>query len=96
MRVVWGGPPARSKSLLVVTVWLAHRGKRRWYVAIPMAVMFVVALAGLVQLVYRYGFTLIGGVSAGLVLLAIVLAFEGARVLIRGVPAEEAEAAGAA
>ncbi len=73
-------------ALMVVTVWLTHLGKKRWFVAWPMAVMFAITLVAITQLVLRYGLSLIGVVSAGLLVLALILLVEGVRVLWKGTP----------
>jgi len=71
-------------ALMVVTVWLAHLGKPRWYTAIPGALVLVISLVALVQLVWRHGFDLIGSIAAGLLLFAVVLVVEGVRVIVKG------------
>jgi carbon starvation protein len=83
-------------ALIVVTVWLSHIGRPRWFTGIPGVVVLAITLVALVQLVWRHGFDLIGTVSAGLLLFALVLVFEAARVLLRaggGGPEEPAEPA---
>lgn len=70
-------------TLMVVTVWLTHLGRRRWYVAWPMVIMLLVSLAALVQLMAQHGATLIGVIAGGLMVLALLLVVEGGRVLWR-------------
>jgi carbon starvation protein len=74
-------------ALLVVTVWLTHLRRPRWFVAAPMVAMFAITLVAVAQLVWRHGLSLIGAIAAGLLVLALVLLIEGVRVLRRGPPA---------
>ncbi len=71
-------------ALLVVTVWLAHEGKSRWLTGVPAVAMLVITLVALTQLVWRHGVDLIGSISAALLLFAVVLVVEAARVLLKG------------
>jgi Carbon starvation protein, predicted membrane protein len=87
-RVIWPIFGATNQllgalAMLVVAVWLRNEGRRHAFIALPMLFMFVVTMVALGQLVVRYGaLTLIGGIAAGLFILAIILAVEaGRRVL---------------
>jgi carbon starvation protein len=80
-------------AMMAVTVWLRNTGRRWVFIAVPMAFMFTVTLVALGQLVLRYGLhTLVGAISLGLFLLAVVLLFEAARHVLaprqRARPAE--------
>jgi carbon starvation protein len=67
-------------ALLVVTAWLRNSGRRYGFVAVPMLFMFAVTLVALAQLVWRYRpTTLVGGISTGLFILAIILLVEAVR-----------------
>jgi len=84
-RVVWPVFGATNQllgalAMLVVTTWLRNRGKRYGFVAAPMLFMFAVTLVALIQLVVRYTpITLVGGIAAALLVLAIVLLVESVR-----------------
>ncbi len=84
-RVIWPVFGATNQllgalAMLVVTAWLRNQGRKYAFVAAPMLFMFVVTLVALVQLVWRYGVTsLIGGISAALFVLAVVLLLEAIR-----------------
>lgn len=87
-RVVWPIFGATNQllgalAMLVVAVWLRRENRRHAFIAVPMLFMFVVTTVALAQLVIRYGaFTLVGGIAAVLLVLAVVLAVEaGRRVL---------------
>ena len=73
---------------MVVTVWLSHLGKKRWFVFWPMVAMFSIALVAVVQLMWRYGFSLIGVIASILFVLALALLVEAARVIRKGPPDE--------
>jgi carbon starvation protein len=67
-------------ALLAVTAWLRNSGRHWLFVAVPAVFMLSVTLVALTQLVIRYRpQTLVGGISAALLLLALVLLFEAAR-----------------
>jgi carbon starvation protein len=68
-------------ALLVVTVWLTHLGRPRWFTAIPGAAMLVITLVALAQLVWRHSFDVIGIIAAALLGLAVILVLEGVRVI---------------
>lgn len=72
-------------AMLVVVAWLRNQGRRHLFVAIPMAFMFAVTLVALGQLAWRFGpATLVGGIAAGLLALALVLLVEAIRRLAGG------------
>jgi carbon starvation protein len=70
-------------ALIVVTVWLGHIGKPRWFTGIPGVIVLAISLVALAQLVWRHGWSLIGAVSGALFLFALVLVFEALRALLR-------------
>ena len=84
-RVIWPVFGATNQllgalAMLVVTAWLRNQGRRYAFVAAPMLFMFAVTLVALVQLVWRYGATsLIGGIAAALLVLAVILLVEAIR-----------------
>jgi carbon starvation protein len=66
-------------ALLAVSVWLAHRARRRLFVLIPMAIMYVVTASSLVLLAWKHlaldGGSIVLGVAASVLLVvALVLA----------------------
>ena len=64
-------------ALLMVFGWLRSQGKKAWFVFLPMVFMFVTTLLALGQIVWRnftqHGSALVGGLSAVLFALAIVV-----------------------
>ncbi len=68
-------------ALLVVFVWLKKLGKPTWFVALPMVFMLTMTLWALGQMIYQFGFTTIGIISAVLLVLAVVLVFEAFRIV---------------
>lgn len=98
-RVIWPIFGATNQllgalAMLVVTVWLRNEGRRHAFVAFPMLFMFGVTMVALGQLVLRYGvFTLIGGIAAGLFVLAVILAVEAGRRVLAPAAAPAAEGA---
>jgi len=98
-RVIWPIFGATNQllgalAMLVVTVWLRNEGRRHAFVALPMLFMFVVTMVALAQLVVRYGvLTLIGGIAAGLFVLAVILAVEAARRVLAPAATPAAEGA---
>jgi carbon starvation protein len=70
-------------ALMVISVWLRRRGKSAWPTALPMYFMLVATLLALVQLVFQHGASIIGAIAAFLLLLAVVLLAEAARVTRR-------------
>jgi len=76
-------------ALLVVASWLRNTGRRYAFVVAPMVLMLAVTLVALVQLVWRYGpATLVGGIAAGLLVLAVILVIEAIRQVLLRPPGE--------
>ncbi len=76
-------------ALLAVSVWLAHRARRKLFVVIPMILMYGVTISSLVLLAWRHvlgdaGSPVLGVTAVLLLLVAVVLAGLSARVLIPG------------
>ncbi len=100
-RVVWPVFGATNQllgalAMLVVASWLRNTGRRYAFVATPMLFMFAVTLVALGQLVWQYGpTTLVGGIAAALLALALVLLVEAVQKVFR-LPPGRAAAAGAA
>ncbi|MDD5482986.1 MAG: carbon starvation CstA family protein [Kiritimatiellae bacterium] len=69
-------------ALLVVMVWLKSNGKRTAFIFLPMIFMVVMTVWALFLLIGQYKLTLIGIIAAFLLLLALLLVIEGARVLL--------------
>lgn len=72
-------------ALLAVSVWLAHRARRRLFVLIPMFLMYAVTASSLGLLAWRHlmqpgGSAVLGVAAAMLLLVAIVLAGLAVRV----------------
>lgn len=63
----------------MLTVWLRHQGRPIWATLLPMVFMIGATLTALVQLVATYRLSLIGGIAAVLLTLAMVLLWEAAR-----------------
>jgi len=82
-------------ALLAVSVWLAHRGRRRLFVLIPMVIMYAVTASSLGLLAWRHlvqdgGSVVLGIAAMALLVVAVVLAGLAARVTLRtksGAPA---------
>ncbi len=95
-RVIWPIFGATNQllgalAMLVVAIWLRNEGRRHAFIALPMLFMFVVTMVALGQLVLRYGaLTLIGGIAAGLFVLAVILAVEAGRRALGSGPIEAA------
>ena len=74
-------------ALLMVFGWLRSQGKKAWFVFLPMVFMFVTTLLALGQIVWRnftqHGSPLVGGLSAVLFALAIVVLVDVAVRLVR-------------
>ena len=75
-------------ALLAVSVWLAHRGRRRLFVLIPMVIMYAVTTCSLGLLAWRHlvqdaGSLVLGVAAACLLLVAVVLAVLAGRVGLR-------------
>lgn len=70
-------------ALLMVHGWLRRQGKSAWFVFLPMVFMFVTTLLALGQIVWRNfahgGSRLVGGLSAVLFVLALVVLADVAR-----------------
>ena len=66
-----------AMALLMVHGWLRRQGKSAWFVFVPMVFMFVTTLLALGQIVWRnftqHGSHLVGGLSAVLFVLAVVV-----------------------
>lgn len=80
-------------AMLAVTIWLRNKGRRRAFIAIPMFFMLAVTLIALVQLVWRYDgpTTLVGFIATALLLLSLVLVFEGIRQVVKTQPGRHAD-----
>ena len=78
-------------ALLMVHGWLRRQGKTAWFVFLPMVFMFVTTLLALGQIVWRNfahgGSQLVGGLSAVLFVLALVVLADVARRALRHRPA---------
>lgn len=79
-------------ALLVIFIWLRHRGKRALYVLIPMIFMFITTLTALVQLIQVNLFVsgalfdirhIVGGVSLLLLAIALTILVSSIRALCR-------------
>ncbi len=80
-------------ALLVVYGWLRREGRQAGFVFIPMVFMFVTTVTALVRLAWLYLYAipdpatrsvLVGGVSLGLAVLALIVAGSSYRTLARG------------
>lgn len=68
-------------ALLVIMIWLKRNGKRTMFVFLPMLFMIAVTVWALCILIGQYKLSLIGVISAILLLLALLLIIEAGRVL---------------
>ena len=68
-------------ALLVVYVWQKRKGKKTFFIVVPMVFMLSMTLWALVQLIYQSGFTSIGIISMILLVLAIILVIEAVRIV---------------
>jgi carbon starvation protein len=68
-------------ALLVVFVWQKRKGKKTFFIVVPMVFMLSMTLWALVQLIYQSGFTSIGIISMILLVLAIILVIEAVRIV---------------
>ncbi len=72
-------------TLLVVYVWMRRQGRRAWFVGLPALFMCIVTLTALAQLTWRnlfqHGSGFIGGISAVLLALAVVVVVNAAIVI---------------
>jgi len=69
-------------ALLVVFVWQKRKGKKTFFIVVPMVFMLSMTLWALVQLIYQSGFSMIGIISAFLLILATVLIFEAFKMVL--------------
>ncbi len=72
-------------ALLAVSVWLAHRARKRLFVVVPMVIMYAVTASSLGMLAWRHlagdgGSVVLGVAALALLLVAVVLAGLAARV----------------
>ncbi len=73
-------------AFLAVLVWMVHRGRKAGFLAVPTVFMFLVTLSALGWEALHFAGKknwLLAGISSLLALLALVLAFEALRVLVR-------------
>ncbi len=70
-------------ALMVVFVWLQKKGKKPWFVGIPMIFMLVMTIWALTELVFQFGLTMIGIIGIILLILSIILVIEAGRTLLR-------------
>lgn len=68
-------------ALLVVYVWQKRKGKKTFFIVVPMVFMLSMTLWALVQLIYQSGFTSIGIISAILLVLATILVVEAVKIV---------------
>lgn len=68
-------------ALLVVYVWQKRKGKKTFFIVVPMVFMLVMTLWALGQLIYQSGFTSIGIISMILLVLAVILVFEAMKIV---------------
>ena len=68
-------------ALLVVYVWQKRKGKKTFFIVVPMVFMLSMTLWALVQLIYQSGLTSIGIISMILLVLAIILVIEAVRIV---------------
>jgi len=69
-------------SLLVIFVWLRKTNKRAGFVLLPMLFMIIMTTWALVLLLFEYGFSAIGVIAFILLILAILLIIEAAKIVI--------------
>jgi carbon starvation protein len=70
--------------LLVGIIWLRSKGKRTFFIMVPMVFMNVMTLIALVLLLKQYKFSTVGVIAGVLLLLAIVMMFEAYKVVSKG------------
>jgi len=68
-------------ALLVVYVWQKRKGKKTFFIVVPMVFMLTMTLWALGQLIYQSGFTSIGIISMILLVLAVILVFEAMKIV---------------
>lgn len=70
--------------LLLVSVWLYRTRRPYWFALAPMGFMAAATLLSLVQLIGKHGLSLIGALSALLLVLTLVIVVEAVRAFRRG------------
>ncbi len=76
-------------ALLAVTVWLKRTGRKWAFTGVPMVFMLVMTMTALVMLIRMSGASLIGMISAALLVLGLLLSIEAARAFrLQGVGPE--------
>ncbi len=68
-------------ALLVVYVWQKRKGKKTFFILVPMIFMLSMTLWALTQLIYQSGFSSIGIISIILLMMAIILVVEAVRIV---------------
>lgn len=68
-------------ALLVVYVWQKRKGKKTFFIVVPMIFMLSMTLWALTQLIYQAPFSSIGIISAILLVLAIILVVEAIKIV---------------
>ena len=68
-------------ALLVVYVWQKRKGKKTFFLVVPMVFMLSMTLWALTQLIYQSGFSSIGIISMILLVLAVILVFEAIKIV---------------
>lgn len=68
-------------ALLVVYVWQKRKGKKTFFLVVPMIFMLSMTLWALVQLIYQSGLTSIGIISSILLVLAVILVYEAIKIV---------------
>jgi len=71
-------------ALVVIAVWLRRTGKRTGFLLLPVAFMVGMTVWALILLLRRYRFSVIGLIAVVLLGLAVVVAVEAVRALLRG------------
>lgn len=87
-KVIWPAFGATNQllaglALLVVAVWLKKKGRKNWFIVIPMSLMLVTTLWALVLLILRYKLNVIGFIAVFLFALALLLVKEAVQSLAR-------------
>ncbi len=70
-------------ALIVIFAWLGRLSESRLFVGIPMVLMVGVTLTALAMLIWKFGRQPVGIAAVVLFLLALVLIWEGGRVVLR-------------
>ena len=68
-------------ALLVVYVWQKRKGKKTFFLVVPMVFMLSMTLWALGQLIYQSGFSSVGIISMILLVLAVILVFEAIKIV---------------